>query len=200
VLASTGDRLILLNDDVEARSQGWVEELLAPLEEESVGLTGAMLYYSSDTIQHAGVAASNSVYMHPFKMLPRGAPGPFGVLRVNREVYGVTGACVGVRRETFLEVGGLTEEMPENFNDVDFSCKIWAAGLRVLMLPRCELFHFETQTRTTTVQQWEFEAMRQRWGTPTRDLYTPDYWNLPQSPRERREQRARAQKRQQRVG
>ena len=99
-----------------------------------------MLYYGSNTIQHAGVAASNSVYMHLFKMLPRGAPGPFGVLRVNREVYGVTGACVGVRRETFLEVGGLTEE-PENFNDVDFSCNLGsrapradASALRALSL------------------------------------------------------------------
>lgn len=182
VLAATGDRLILLNDDVEALSDGWVEELLAPLEEPDVGMTGAKLLFSSDTVQHAGVAFSRGYYMHPFRLAPRDEPGPFRALAVNREVSAVTGACAGVRRDVFLEVGGLAEELPENFNDVDFAYKVSAAGYRILAMARCELYHFETQTRTTKVQDWEYDRIRHRWGTTTRDDYTPDYPNLPRSP------------------
>ncbi|MCW2758254.1 MAG: putative glycosyltransferase, partial [Nocardioidaceae bacterium] len=117
-------------------------------------------------------------------------------LAVTREVSGVTGACVGLRREVFLEVGGLTELLPENFNDVDFSYKIRAAGYRILFTHRCELFHFETMTRTSKVEQREYDLVRDRWGRPLRDLYLPDYPDMPPTPTEKRDARRRHMKRQ----
>lgn len=196
VLASTGDRIIILNDDTEVRTDRWVEELLSPLEEPGVGMTGAKLFYSSNTVQHAGLALSRGYYLHPFKGFDADDPGPFGALAVTREVSGVTGACVGLRREVFLEVGGLTELLPENFNDVDFSYKIRAAGYRILFTHRCELFHFETMTRTSKVEQREYDLVRDRWGRPLRDLYLPDYPDMPPTPTEKRDARRRHMKRQ----
>lgn len=178
-LASSGDRLVLLNDDIEVRSEGWLEELVAPLEEPDVGMTGAKLYFSNLTIQHAGIAMTHGEFRHPYRRFPAEAPGKADLLSVNREVSGVTGACLAVRREVFLEVGGLCEDLPDSFNDVDLSYKVRQSGRRILLMPRCELFHFESQTREVVRKPWEMRFVRSRWGVPGRDPYTPDYPDMP---------------------
>ena len=70
-LVATGDRLVFLNDDVEVISDGWLEQLVAPLDEPDVGMTGARLYFSDDTVQHAGHAYDRGHYLHPYRDLPR---------------------------------------------------------------------------------------------------------------------------------
>ncbi len=185
VVAATGDRLILLNDDTEVRSDRWVEELLGPLEEPDVGMTGAKLYFSSASIQHAGLACTNGEFRHPYRRAPGDTRGKADMLMINREVSGVTGACVGIRREVFLELGGLCEQLPNSFNDVDFSYKVRAAGKRILMMPRCELFHFETQTRKAVRNDWEMRFVRDRWGVAGRDPFTPEYPDMPRPLRDR---------------
>jgi GT2 family glycosyltransferase len=195
VLASTGDRIVVLNDDVDVQTPEWLDELLAPLEEPDVGLTGAKLLFSSTAIQHAGLAFLRGGYHHPYRLMPNDNGGRFGALTVNREVSGVTGACVGLRRETFLEVGGLAEGLPESFNDVDFCYKILRAGFRILFMAHCELFHFESQTRDPKANAEDTHFMRRRWGIPGRDPYMPDYPNLPPTRADTRRQEARAQRR-----
>ncbi|WP_408896283.1 glycosyltransferase family 2 protein [Nocardioides sp. R1-1] len=180
VLASTGDRLLILNDDVQVRSEQWVEELIAPLEQPDVGMTGARLLYSSTAVQHVGLAFSHGRYIHPYKKSPADVLGGWAMTPVvDREVSGVTGACVGLRREVYLEVGGHTELLREDYNDVDLSYKLSAAGYRILYLAHCELFHFESQTRDAIPNPDDTRFMRRRWGVPWRDRYTPVYPNLP---------------------
>jgi hypothetical protein len=123
------------------------------------------------------------------------APGLFGDLLVNREVSGVTGACVAFRRDTFLEVGGLAEGLPESFNDVDFCYKMSRAGYRILYLAGCELFHFESQTRDPKPYAKDTVFMRGRWGVPGRDPYTPVYPQMPPTLAEKKAMKARARRR-----
>lgn len=170
-LRATGERLVFLNDDVEVISQGWLEQLVAPLDEPDVGLVGAMLYYSDDTIQHAGHAYSRGHYTHPHRFTPRGSYGPFGSLLINREVSGVTAACAAMRRSTFVQIGGFTEALPANFNDVDLCYKVSNAGQRIVWIHDVELYHFESRTREAVVYPWEREFVQSRWGTPVNDSY-----------------------------
>lgn len=179
VCHSTGDRVVFLNDDIEAISQGWLEQLVAPLDEPDVGLTGAKLYFSDQTVQHAGHAYYNAGYHHPFKFWTREEVGPFGELVVNREVTGVTAACAAMRRDTFFEIGGFSEALPGNFNDVDLCYKVQAAGLRTLFIATSELYHYESRTREARVQEWERLAVVARWGVPDEDRYTPRAHAMP---------------------
>lgn len=172
-LRATGDRLVFLNDDVEAVSQRWLENLVGPLDESEVGLTGAKLYFSDGSIQHAGHGYWGKHYHHPFRFWTREESGPFGELVVNREVTGVTAACSAMRRDLFLDIGGFSEALPSNFNDVDLCYKVSRGGHRIVWVANCELFHFESQTRDGTVQPWERHLVVRRWGIPDRDLYTP---------------------------
>lgn len=170
-LRSTGDRLVLLNDDVSVRSDSWLEDLVAPLDEPDVGMTGAKLYFSSDTIQHAGHAYNRGQYLHPYLGEPGDSAGRFGELVINREASGVTAACSAMRRDTYFEVGGLTEVLPLNFNDVDLCYKVRHHGLRIVWVATCELFHFESRTRLRVVEAWEKETAVARWGKPVNDRY-----------------------------
>jgi GT2 family glycosyltransferase len=173
-VASTGDVVVLLNDDIEVQSYGWLEELIGPVVQEAdVGMTGARLHFSNMTLQHAGHRYGDGDWAHAFLGTVMNKAVDFGALAINRETSGATAACAALRREVFEEVGGLSEELPANFNDVDLSMKITAAGYRILWMTHSVLFHFESRSRQRDVYQWEIDKVTGRWGTPDRDRYLP---------------------------
>ncbi|WP_110183312.1 glycosyltransferase family 2 protein [Nocardioides solisilvae] len=180
VLHATGDRLVLLNDDVSVRSDCWLEDLVAPLADPGVGMTGAKLYFSNGTIQHAGHSYDGGHYLHPYLGTPGDSPGHFGALVINREASGVTAACAAMRRDTYFEVGGFTETLPLNFNDVDLCYKVRHHGYRIVWVATSELFHFESRTRQRVVEAWEKTAAVARWGNPENDRFMP----MPARPRQ----------------
>lgn len=175
VLSSHGEVVMLVNDDIQVVSEGFVVQLVAPLFEEGVGMTGARLLFSDSTLQHAGLAFYRNHLSHMFYKEPDDDFGPFNALVVNRECSGLTGACVAVRRDVYLAVGGLTEALPVNYNDVDFSFKIAYHGLRRVWIANARAYHFESQTREAVVARWEYDFLERRWATPVQDLYVPDY-------------------------
>jgi O-antigen biosynthesis protein len=175
VTKSFGDVVLLLNDDVEVASDNFVPNLVAPLFEDGVGMTGARLIYPDNKLQHAGLVFYGRHLSHAFYRQPDVGSGPFNVLAVNRECSGLTGACVALLRSTYDEVGGLTETLPVNYNDVDFSFKIARAGLSLIWVNNAKGYHFESQTRVAVVQAWEYETVSRRWRTPDQDVWLPDY-------------------------
>lgn len=172
-VASQGEIVVMLNDDVEVISDRWLENLCGPLEDPSVGLTGAMLYYADGTVQHAGHLYDRNEYSHAFLGADPESTVAFSALHVNREASGVTAACAALRRETFAAIGGFCEDLPGNFNDVDFCFKVANAGLRTVWLANVELFHFESRTRDSTVQPWEYKRVHDRWGSYAVDPMLP---------------------------
>jgi GT2 family glycosyltransferase len=168
-----GECLIVLNDDLEMITPNWVQELIGHALDSTVGAVGGMYYFEDDTIQHAGVACAAGPY-HLSYGLPRGT-GVFGNhLQVARECAVLTGACLAVRRDAFFAVGGFTELLPNNFNDVDFCLKLSSYGLRNIWTPYVEMYHFESKSRVNTVRSFELSSLRERWG---RRLYTDPWYN-----------------------
>ena len=164
-LHASGDVLLFLNDDVEAETEGVVEQLIAPLSEPGVGATGAKLLFESSRIQHAGLVYGSGTITH--KYYKEGHPyaeGSYGELWMNHEVSALTGACLAMRREVFEEVGGFCEGLPLNYNDVDICLKIRRAGHRLVWLHDVVLFHFESISRSSDVADWEMDYMCARWG------------------------------------
>ncbi|MNW65320.1 hypothetical protein D3C74_436950 [compost metagenome] len=52
-----------------------------------------------------------------------------------------------IKKDIFLAVGGLEEDLQVAFNDVDFCLKVWSAGYRNLWLPHVKLYHYESKSR-----------------------------------------------------
>lgn len=173
VLNSSGDYILLLNDDIQVLSEGWIESLLALAQLPNAGMVGAMLYYDDDTIQHAGHAYFEGSPTHIGLNLPRGIPGPLKGYLVEREVSGVTAACALMPRTVFLEVGGFTSLLPGNFNDVDLCMKVGWKGHTIYWTPHAELYHFESKTRDAHVHYYELDVIEHRWGLRLDD---PRFW------------------------
>ena len=91
--------LMFLNDDMEVLTDDWVERMICFLEDPTVGLVGPLLLLDNFLIQSAGHTAAPPA--HFAMRLPPSAGGGGGrPLDLNREVSGITGACMAVRRET----------------------------------------------------------------------------------------------------
>jgi glycosyltransferase involved in cell wall biosynthesis len=164
VLASSGEYVILLNDDVEVISPDWIETLLGLAREPDVGITGCMLYFEDGNVQHAGHIYQDGYPHHIGYGWQADAEGPARALMVNRECSGVTAACAMLKRDDYLAVGGLSRDYAFSFNDVDLSLKIREAGKRIVWTPWAKLYHFESQTREEGVAARELDHIRRRWG------------------------------------
>ncbi len=173
VAQATGELIGLLNNDVEAINAGWLTEMVSQALRPGIGAVGAMLYYPLNTVQHAGVILGlGGVAGHPFKEFPRGDQGQKNRLRLVQNYSAVTAACLIIRKDRYLEVGGLNErELSIAFNDVDFCCKLVKAGYRNLWTPYAEFYHHESATRgveDTPEKQARFQAeieyMMTTWG------------------------------------
>lgn len=168
-----GDYLLLLNDDVELITPGWVEAMLGLAQQQGVGMVGALLYFEDDTIQHAGHVYRDHWAGHIGLGWEAGRDDALGSLSVDREVSGVTAACALLPVDVYWSVGGLSPVFAGNYNDVDLSLKVRAAGHSIVVTPHARLYHFESKTRDAAVAPEEIDALRGRWGT--RLLLDP-YW------------------------
>jgi GT2 family glycosyltransferase len=143
-----GEYLLVLNNDTQAVSEEWIEALLEQAQRPAIGAVGAMLIYPDETVQHAGVIVGlGGVAAHSHKHYPQSAPGYFHVLQSVNNYSAVTGACMMVRRDVFLEVGGFDESLAIAYNDVDLCLKIRDAGYRNVYLPHVRLYHHESKSR-----------------------------------------------------
>lgn len=146
---ASGSLLCLLNNDVETQDPDWLAWLVAAAQRDDVGAVGAQLLYPDRTIQHAGVVLGvGGGAAHAHRGLATGDEGYFQRHRYPQYVSAVTGACLMVRRERFLAVGGLDErEFAVAFNDVDLCLKLNARGWQSFFEPRACLIHHESKSR-----------------------------------------------------
>jgi GT2 family glycosyltransferase len=146
--ACRGEILVLLNDDIRAEREDWLDALARVAMQPDVGCVGALLLYPSGRIQHGGVVLGLlGIAGHAFRhMLPSDARATERLSAIH-EVSAVTGACLAVRAKVFDEAGGLDERLPVTLNDVDFCLRVRANGYRNLMAPHVRLVHEESATR-----------------------------------------------------
>ena len=98
-------------------------------------------------------------------------PGYDGQLHCTRDLSAVTGACLALRRETFLSLGGMEERLAVAWNDVDLCLRVRAVGLRVIWTPHAVLLHREAASRGLEAEEAaklarfrrEQALMQERW-------------------------------------
>ncbi len=159
---SRGTHLLLLNDDTQLIAPDSIEVLLAHTQMPDVAMAGAKLVFSDGTLQHAGHLYAGRVD-HALTGWPGDHPGPYRMNAVERECSGVTAAAAMVRRDAYFQVGGLCEQLPANFNDVDLSLKLRSAGYRIVWSPFANWYHFESASRDPSTNDEERDVLLKRW-------------------------------------
>ena len=143
-----GEYILLLNNDVEILNDNCLEEMLMFAQRKDVGAVGAKLYYSDDTVQHAGVILGlGGIAGHAHKHFDRHDPGYAARASIAQNLTACTAACLMMRRDVFDEVGGLDESFEVAFNDVDLCMKIREKGYLIVFTPYAELYHYESKSR-----------------------------------------------------
>jgi GT2 family glycosyltransferase len=146
---TTGEHLLLLNNDITVITPDWLESLLEHSQRPEVGAVGAKLYYQDDTVQHGGVIVGvGGIAGHAHKNFPRHHPGYFMRLGLIQNLSAVTAACLMVKKSLYTLVGGMDEQhLAVAFNDVDFCLRLRERGYLNIYTPYCELYHHESKTR-----------------------------------------------------
>jgi O-antigen biosynthesis protein len=166
VRRASGEHVVLFNDDLEVIDPEWLTAMLEYSQERSIGAVGARLLYPDGRIQHVGMLIGVcGLAAHAFHQHRAESDGYFGSAITARNCTAVTAACLMTRRAVFDEVGGLDEELPVDFNDVDFCLRLRKEGYRIVFTPYAELFHHESASFGRRTQSSdELALMRQRWG------------------------------------
>ena len=165
---------LFLNDDIRVIDGRWLRQLAANLDDPSIGAVGPLLTFPDGRIQHAGVVLGlGGAAGHPFAGWLPEADGYFGWSLARREVAALTAACLLVRTDLARSLGGFDEQLPTDFQDVDFCLRVSDAGSSNILDPAARLIHAESATRGQADADPAAAAyLRQKWG----DRVTADPW------------------------
>lgn len=152
-----GDFILLLNNDVEP-TYGWLNIMMqTAITSENIGAVGAKLIYpdcsisnfnynKSFKIQHAGIAFKNqNGFIRPYNITYNDLLWNESNSQVLKAA--VTAATLLVKKDKYLEVGGLEEGYDYGYEDVDFCLKLLEKGYENIYCPTALLFHYEFGTQ-----------------------------------------------------
>lgn len=156
--AARGRHVCFLNSDAFPLDTGWLDRLVARLDADAgIGVVGARLLFANGTLQHDGMwfvpqpgLAGWPFPRHLGKGLhpPEAAPGLL-------DVPAVTGACMALRREVALELGGFDPAyVIGDFEDADLCRRVLARGLRCCVDRAVRLWHLERQSQGSDAEPW----------------------------------------------
>lgn len=174
ISAATGDIVGLINNDIEALHEGWLDELVSHLLRPGVGAVGAKLLWPNGMVQHGGVLLGvGNVAGHYGNLLTDADWGDHGRNQLLYRVSGCTAACLFIRRQDYLALGGMNPgAFPVAFNDVDLCLKVRDSGKAIVWTPYAKLLHAESASRghEDTPQKKaralrELTQLRRTWGT-----------------------------------
>ena len=139
--AARSSLLLFLNNDTKVTA-GWLDAMVQAAGRPQVGIVGAKLLYADNRIQHAGIGFINGIPDHPHRHAAANAP------EVNqfRELDMVTGACLMIQRELFLQLAGFDESYRNGVEDIDLCLRVRAANRKVVYEPKAVVYHLEGQS------------------------------------------------------
>lgn len=159
IRSTSGEVVVMLNDDTEIVDPGWLAEMVGMLQREGVGTVGMQLRSDDLHIQHAGVLLGPGGFAdNLFSGLRPGSRTYLGRSTWYRDSLAVTGACVAVKRADFEDVGGLDERFILTGSDVVLGLDQVIRGRRNAVIPFDMVRHFESLTRGTEVPRPDFFA------------------------------------------
>lgn len=178
-VAAVGKYLLFLNNDTEVK-KGAVESMLHTIENEKNCFgVAAKIIFPSGLLQEAGsiIWSNGSCYGYG-----RGQNPDLPEFNYRREVDYGSAACLLVRHDEFVEVGGFDNRYaPAYYEDTDLCMKLRHAGGRIIYEPRAEIIHYEyssSSPEAAIAKMQEREAIfRDKWHKVLSQHASPDLAN-----------------------
>jgi GT2 family glycosyltransferase len=140
--------VLLLNNDVEIRHRRWLLQLSGWLRDPAVVAAGPKLLFPDGTIQHGGVVLGMGGIAGHYAGGESNQPRLGNLHDQAREVGCLTAACLLMRSADYHRVGGMNEDLPTDFQDVDFCLRLRRdLGKSLVYDPTYPLKHLQSATR-----------------------------------------------------
>ncbi len=153
--------LVFLNNDMEVITPDWLEAMLEHVLRAGVAAVGCKLLRRNGRVQHAGLTFRPSAWLCAQNITD--AEG-YDYHKMQREVAGVTAACMMIRRSVFRQVGGFNEiDFPIGFSDADLCLRLRQAGWKIMYTPFARLYHDESATRRKQEEAYEKHTLFTRY-------------------------------------
>ncbi|MCE7958744.1 MAG: glycosyltransferase, partial [Acidobacteria bacterium ACB2] len=173
--AAPGSDVLLLNNDVEIREDGWLDRLRETAHSApDVGVVGCRLVLPDGRLLHAGA------YILPETFWGQqigSLETDLGQFTRTREVQAVTFACAYLRRELLDRIGPLSLDYESYFEDTDTCLRAREAGFRVLCCGDVTIVHHEHGSTSDSPELFDevFQRSRatfsRRWKGPLESRY-----------------------------
>jgi len=153
--------ILLLNNDTEIIEDHWLSHLRAVANDHpDYGVVGCLLLFPNGLLQHAGTyMPQNNFWGYQI-----GGGEPYiGQYPTIREVEGVTGACMYIRRDVINTIGGLDETYFSYYEDTDYCLRALQAGFKIVCTGGARVIHHEnSSTRLNNANWWQMFSHGQR--------------------------------------
>lgn len=134
---SSGDVLVFLDHHVEVVSGDWLEELVGWAFQSTIGAVGSkLLSPNGKKIVHGGVVVGLSGFL--FEGATERLWSPLGSTAWYRNLSAVSGSCIAVRRDVFLELGQFDDACGESY-DIAFCLRARKRNYRIVYTPHAKL-------------------------------------------------------------
>jgi GT2 family glycosyltransferase len=144
---ANGNYLLFLNDDIEIINGNWLHNMLLSASKSHVGAVGAKLYYPDYRIQHVGITNMGIGPAHKLCGELDDKNLYHGHNRANYNMLAVTGACLMIKQQLFMELGGFDENFPIAYNDVELCFRLHKKGYYNVVRNDATLIHHESVSR-----------------------------------------------------
>jgi GT2 family glycosyltransferase len=164
-----GVLLCFLNPDVIV-GPGWLEPLVAALDDPAVGIAAPVFVNDDGSLQEAGQLIFADTFTGPIgdAVMPGDPTNVF-----SRDVDYASAACWVVRRADHLALGGFDRHYhPAYFEDADYALRMEAVGKRTRLVADVPLVHrrgLGTGRRDATLGQNTHARFKRQWATHLAD-------------------------------
>jgi GT2 family glycosyltransferase len=170
-----GAVVAFLNSDVFPGTPDWLSRLSDRLAADpAIGVVGALLLYEDGSVQHQGMyfkalpEFGNLYFAHHYDKGKRYRRGDRLLTS-----SAITGACMVMRRELAVSLGGFDENyVIGDFEDSDLCLRIQALGLGCAVDPLVKMYHLERQSQSRAAVGWRMNLTaynawqhHRRWAT-----------------------------------
>jgi len=155
-----GNILLFLNPDSLITYSDIIKMKNFLLNNRNIGVVGPKIYFPDGTLQESAFRFDNFLTVtfnitHIDKLFPVRVLHPKGIQPLYP--HWITGACLMIKKDLFLKVGGFDEDYFMFSEDEDLCLKVKKAGYKVALIPDAKMIHYREKSRQNNLNKMELE-------------------------------------------
>lgn len=141
--AAHGEYIVLMDADICAR-QGWLDAFRSAFERypDAGGCSAKMLDPFDGSVKEFGIGFTGYNFPHPFM----GQREDSSLVSGDREVQAFCSAMSMYKRDVYLAIGGMDEQLVDGYSDIDLCLRLHERGLRTYVIGDAVGYHHGSST------------------------------------------------------